>query len=115
MAEVIEFPSQRTQGLAFLDQQIRELLGNRGADDELIDFAATTVKRVYERSVAAEDYSFQVSLPEGVSTEAAEALRQSISQGVERIRSENHAVVIRLIAELVMAEVRMFQASRDSE
>ncbi|MDJ0878859.1 MAG: hypothetical protein QNI86_09630 [Halieaceae bacterium] len=114
MANVIEFPSQRAQGLAFLDQQIRELLSARGADDELIDFAATTVKQVYERSVAAEDYSFQVSLPEGVSGDDAEALRQSIFEGVEKIRNENHAVVVRLIAELVMAEVRMFQARRDS-
>lgn len=115
MAKVIEFPSQRVQGLAFLDQQIRELLRARGADEELIDFAAATVKRVYERSVEAEDYSFQVSLPEGISGDEADALRRSIFAGVERIRDENHAVVIRLIAELVMAEVRMFQASRDSD
>ncbi len=115
MAKLIEFPSQRAQGLAFLDQQIRELLRARGADEELIDFAAATVKRVYERSIEAEDYSFQVSLPEGISGDDAEALRQSIFAGVERIRDENHAVVVRLIAELVMAEVRMFQASRDSD
>ncbi len=114
MANVIEFPSQRAQGLAFLDQQIRELLSARGADDELIDFAATTVKQVYERSVAAEDYSFQVSLPEGLSDDDAESLRGSIFEGVAKIRNENHAVVVRLIAELVLAEVRYFQARRDS-
>lgn len=114
MASIIEFPSQRAQGLAFLDQQIRRLLAERGADEELIDFAATTVKRVYERSIEAENYSFSVALPEGVSESDAEALRDSIREGVERIRDENHAVLIRLIAELVMAEVRMFQANRDS-
>ena len=115
MAKVIEFPSQRAQGLAFLDQQIRELLKARGADEELVDFAARTVKQVYERSVAAEDYSFQVRLPESVTGPDAEALRQSIFEGVEKIRNENHAVVVRLIAELVMAEVRMFQASRETD
>ncbi len=114
MASVIEFPSQRMQGLAFLDQQIRELLRARGADEELIDFAAETTRRVYERSIEAENYSFSVSLPEGVSDADAESLRESIRQGLEHIRDENHAVVIRLIAELVMAEVRMFQAQRDS-
>lgn len=114
MASIIEFPSQRAQGLAFLDKQIRRLLAERGADDELIDFAATTVKRVYERSVEAENYSFSVALPEGISDGDADALRDSIREGVERIRDENHAVLIRLIAELVMAEVRMFQANRDS-
>ena len=114
MTNILEFPSQRAQGLAFLDQQIRSLLQARGADEELVNFAADTVKRVYERSIEAEDYSFSVTLPEGVSDSDAEALRDSIKHGVERIRDENHAVVIRLIAELVMAEVRIFQASRDS-
>jgi hypothetical protein len=114
LASIIEFPSQRAQGLAFLDQQIRALLEARGADEELIDFAASTVKRVYERSIEAEDYSFQVTLPEGISDQDADSLRGSIKQGVERIRNENHAVVVRLIAELVMAEVRMFQAKRET-
>ena len=114
MTNVLEFPSQRVQGLAFLDQQIRELLASRGADPALIDFAADTVKRVYERSVSAENYSFTVTLPEGIAPADAEILRQSIREGVERIRDENHAVVVRLIAELVMAEVRMFQAGREN-
>ncbi len=114
MADVLEFPSQRAQGLAFLDQQIRQLLAERGADQELVDFAADTVKRVYERPIDAENYSFSIALPEGVPEADADALRESIREGVERIRDENHAVVIRLIAELVMAEVRMFQASRDN-
>ena len=113
MTNVLEFPSRRAQGLAFLDQQIRSLLEARGADEELITFAAETCKRVYERSIEAENYSFSVALPEGTSEESAEALRESITEGVEKIRSENHAVLVRLIAELVMAEVRMFQANRD--
>ena len=114
MANVIEFPSQRAQGLAFLDQQIRELLRARGADEELIDFAAETTRKVYERSIDAENYSFSVTLPESVSQADAEVLRESIREGVQRIRDENHAVVIRLIAELVLAEVKMFQANRDT-
>jgi hypothetical protein len=112
VTNILEFPSRRAQGLAYLDKKIRELLAARGADDELIDFAASTVKRVYERSVDAENYSFSVTLPEGISNADADALRQSISEGVERIRDENHAVLIRLIAELVLAEVKMFQAKR---
>ena len=113
MASILEFPSQRAQGLAFLEQQVRQLLAERGADDELIDFAAETTRRVYERSIDAENYSFSVTLPDGISEDDAAALRGSIREGVERIRDENHAVVIRLIAELVMAEVRIFQANRD--
>ena len=114
MTNILEFPSQRAQGLAFLDQQIRQMLHDRGADEELVNFAADCVKRVYERSVDAENYSFSVTLPDGMSESDAETLRDSIKQGVERIRDENHAVVIRLIAELVMAEVRMFLANREA-
>lgn len=113
MSKVLEFPSQRRQGLAYLDRQIREMLAARGADSELIDFAAATVKRVYERSTSAENYSFRVLVPDSIPAADAEALGESIRHGLETIRAENHAVVIRLIAELVMAEVRIFQAQRD--
>ena len=112
MASVIEFPSQRVQGLSFLEQQIRELLRARGADEELMDFAAETTRRIYERSIDAENYSFRITLPEGLSSEEQAQLRESVREGVSALREENHAVVVRLIAELVMAEVKRFQASR---
>jgi len=112
MASVIEFPSQRVQGLSYLEQQIRELLRARGADEELIDFAADTTRRIYERCIDAENYSFRVTLPDALPEAEAQRLRESIREGVNALREENHAVVVRLIAELVMAEVRLFQAAR---
>ncbi len=112
MASVIEFPSQRLQGLSFLEQQIRDLLVAKGADDELVDFAAATTRRIYEQSIAAENYSFQVTLPEGLGEDDVAAVQEAIRTGINTLRDDNHAVVVRLIAELVMAEVRLFQMSR---
>ncbi|MEM0953627.1 MAG: hypothetical protein AAGI24_05755 [Pseudomonadota bacterium] len=114
MANVIEFPSQRAQGLSFLEKQIRELLRGRGADKELMDFAAETTRRIYERSIDSENYSFEVTLPAGLGAADQVQLQDSIREGVNVLREENHAVVVRLIAELVMAEVRLFQSARQT-
>ncbi len=113
MAKILEFPSQRLQGLSFLEQQIREMMSSRGADEELVEFAATTLKTIYQRSADAENYSFSLPLPEGIADDDANQLQRDIQTAVEQIRSENHAVIIRLIAELVLSEVKNFQYSRD--
>ena len=112
MAQVLEFPSQRVQGLAFLEEQIRELLKARAADEELIDFAANTVRDVYLRNIEAENYSFSLEVPGSICAEDAESLRSGIELGIKQIRDENHAIIVRLIAELVLAEVKLFQHQR---
>ena len=113
MGEILEFPSRQVQGLSFLENELKVLLAAKGADPELMEFAATTVREIYERYANAENYAFSVQLPEGIDPSASESLKDAIEQGVESIRSENHAVIVRLIAELTMAEVRLFQASRE--
>lgn len=115
MAQVLEFPSQRVQGLAFLEEQIRELLTTRGADEELVDFAANTVREVYQRNIDAENYSFRLEVPASISEEDAASLRQGIESGINQIRDENHAIIVRLIAELVLAEVKLFQHQRQPD
>jgi hypothetical protein len=115
VAQLLEFPSQRVQGLAFLEDQIRELLAARGADEELIDFAANTVRDVYQRNIEAENYSFSVELPPTISEQDAESLRGGIELGIKQIRDENHAIIVRLIAELVLAEVKLFQHRRQDD
>ena len=39
MADILAFPSQRAQALAYLDRELRQLLLHKGADQALIDFA----------------------------------------------------------------------------
>jgi hypothetical protein len=112
MAKILQFPSARIQGLSFLEEQLRELLRNKGADQELMDFAASTVRTIYQESAAAENYSFSLSLPECVDEAGAGELQEQIQQGIAEIRKENHAIIVRLIAELALARVQLFQLQR---
>ncbi len=112
MAKILQFPSARIQGMSFLEDQLRELLRNKGADQELTDFAANTVKDIYQSNVEAENYNFSLSLPESVDEEGASQLQAQIQQGIEEIRKENHAIIVRLIAELALAQVQLFQLRR---
>ena len=113
MGDVLEFPSPQAQGLAFLDRQLRQLLGAKGADPELIDFAVEQLKATYTRINASEQYSFSVQLPEGLSPAARDDLQLQINAGLEGIRQENHRLMLALVAELVLAEVRLFQQQRE--
>ncbi len=112
MGDLLEFPSPRAQGLAYLDRRIRQLLASRGADDELIDFAAGELTRIYRRSHDQEQYSFRVALPESLAEPERTALKLDIETGLEEIRRDNHALTLELIAELVLARVQLFQSTR---
>ena len=112
MGNVLEFPSQQAQGLAFLDRQLRQLLADKGADEQLIDFAASRLTDIYSRINQSEQYSFRIRLPEGIDPDQVDALQVEINAGLEAVRQENHALLIELVAQLVLAEVQLFELSR---
>jgi hypothetical protein len=112
MGEVFEFPSQQVQGLAYLDRQLRNLLNSRGADHQLIDFAATQLTQIYAQLSQSEQYVFSLRLPETLSESDRNELSREINQGLEGVRRENHAAMVQLVAQLVMAEVRLYQHER---
>ena len=112
MGEVLEFPSQQAQGLAYLDRQLRTLLAAKGADELLIDFAVNQLTQIYTELSESEQYSFHVELPEHIAHEDKDRLHQQINTGLEGIRKENHALMLKLVAQLVLAEVRLFQHER---
>ena len=58
MGDILEFPSRQTQGLAFLNRELRALLAARGADEELINFATAQLTQLYAQMSEAEQYSF---------------------------------------------------------
>lgn len=113
MGNILEFPSQQAQGLAFLDRQLRSLLEAKGADEQLIDFAANQLTRIYADLSESEQYSFSVELPESISPTDRERLYSQVNEGLEGIRKENHSLMIKLVAQLVLAQVRLFQHERD--
>jgi len=112
MGDILEFPSQQARGLAFLDQQLRTLLQAKGADQQLIDFAAGQLTDIYAQLSESEQYSFSVELPDSVSESDRDHLYNQVNTGLEGIRKENHALMVKLIAQLVLAEVRLFQHER---
>ncbi|QFU74790.1 hypothetical protein EY643_03500 [Halioglobus maricola] len=112
MGTILEFPSQQAQGLAFLDRQIRQLLLAKGADDDLIDFAATELTRIYSRISENEQYSIGIRLPPDLDERDRDALQLEINAGLETIRSENHGLIVELVAQLVLTKVQLFELSR---
>ncbi len=112
MGDVLHFPSQQAQGQAYLDRQLRTLLRSRGADDRLIDFAVEQLTRTYAELSESEQYSFAVELPDSVSEADRDSVYRQVTAGLEGIRKENHALMLKLIAQLVLAEVRLFQHER---
>jgi hypothetical protein len=112
MGEILEFPSRQAQGLAFLDRELRTLLAARGADKRLIDFAVSQLTRTYAQLSESEQYSFSVELPGSIDPADRDGLYQQINTGLEGIRKENHSLMVKLIARLVLAEVRLFQHER---
>ena len=112
MGDILEFPSQQAQGLAYLERQLREMLAARGADQPLIDFASSELTQIYAQLSESEQYSFSVELPETLSQEEKDALATQINLGLGGVAKANHALMLRLIAQLVLAEVKLFQHER---
>jgi len=112
MGDVLDFPSQQAQGLAFLDRELRTLLDAKGADQQLIDFTAEQLTRIYADLSESEQYSFSIDLPDTLDTDQRAKLQSQINTGLEGIRKENHALMLKLVARLVLAEVRAFQCER---
>ena len=112
MGDVLDFPTSRQQGLAFLEQQLRQLLIQKGADEHLIEFACEQLLDIYQRINASEQYTFSVRLPDGLAQEDRDDLQLDINTGLEGVRKENHALLVELIAQLVLAKVKLFQHER---
>jgi hypothetical protein len=113
MGKVLEFPSQQAQGLAYLDTQLRDLLASKGADQKLIDFAARILTQTYAELRESEQYSFNIALPLGISVNDSAELNRQINTGLEGIRAESHALMVRLVAQLVLTKLQLFQHERD--
>lgn len=112
MGDILEFPSQQAQGLVYLDRQLRELLMAKGADHQLVDFAAKQLTKMYSQLSESEQYSFTVELPAQLDGEQRDRLYRQINAGLEGIRRENHALLVNMLAQLVLAQVRLFQHER---
>jgi hypothetical protein len=112
MAEVLEFPSRESQAYAYLERELGALLLAKGADQALVDFATQTLREVYNELDESSEFRFSVDLPRGISMEDAERLQHQIAEGIEGMRDNHHAVLVRMAARLVLTEMRLFQQQR---
>ena len=112
MGDLLEFPTPSAQGMAFLEARLRDILSAKGADEELIAFATHQLTSIYHRISETEQYRLEVRLPEGLAADDREALRKEINTGLETVRKENHSLMLELVAELVLAQVHLFQCQR---
>ena len=95
------------------DSQLRALLCAKGADEQLIDYAADQLTSIYASLNQKEHYSFDIELPCDLSDSHRQAMEREISNGLEGIRQENHNLMLELVAQLVLTQVKLFQAQRD--
>ena len=112
MGKMYDFPSQQAQSLRYLDRELRNLLESKGADQQLIDFAAAHLTKIYAQLSESEQYVFSLTVPAGIAEDDREDLKRQINTGLEGIRQENHAMMVNLVAQLVLAEVRLYQQEK---
>ena len=78
MAEILEFPTREKQAFAFLEEQLRQMLSARGADDRLIEHAIASLTDVYAELQRDSDCHFEVRLPKQLSREESLHLQEDI-------------------------------------
>jgi hypothetical protein len=113
MGNVLEFPSQQAQGFAYLEREMGQLLRAKGADEPLITFATAQLTRIYSRVSDSEPDPLRITLPADLSETQRGELKQSMDEALQSLYRENHRLMLELVAQLVLAEVRLFQRARD--
>lgn len=113
MSNILEFPSREKQAYCYLTDQLGALLREKGADEVLVAYATELLTKVYSDLQDESNFSFSISLPNGLDIDEVQQLREEIGSGVETLRQHHHSIMIRVAARLLLAEIELFQRSRD--
>ena len=113
MSNVFEFPSREKQAYAFLTENLAALLKDKGADETLVAHATALLLKVYRETQGSTEFSFSVDLPDGLTPEQIAQLRQQIEVGTDAQRKHHHALMIRMAAQLLLTELKLFQYGRE--
>ncbi len=114
MGDILSFPTRQSQGLTFLEREMRKLLLSKGADQALIDFAAGQLTGIYQKISASEQQSISFSLPDGLNREQRDLIEKEVEGALGQVHSQNHRLLLELAAQLVLAQLRLFQSSRNA-
>ncbi len=108
MSNILHFPTPQAQGLAYLDRELRQILADRGADPGLTDYAAEQLTAIYAEHADEETATVSLRLPTDLNQEQVDLITGEVGQALDHMRAENHRVILRLIAELVLAQLRIY-------
>lgn len=112
MTEVLEFPTREVQAFTFLERELRGMLAARGADEATIKFAIEALTSAYSDVQDNTDFSFSVDLPSPLTHDQAARLQQQISEGVDALRAHHHSLVLKLTAQLLLTQLKLYQHER---
>ena len=112
MAEILEFPTREAQAFSFLREPRDRLLRQKGAEDQLINYVVASLTDVNSKLQTDSACHFEARLPRHISGPEAETLRQDIAEGIVRLRRKHDDLTLKLAAQLVLAELRLFQHER---
>jgi uncharacterized protein (DUF849 family) len=109
MSQIVEFPAPESRTYVYLEEQLRQILLARGADDALVEFTMASLTSVCDEMLAAESYRCQVALPSGLSADDTQLLEDAIEQALSGMRDIHQQVIVQLAARLILAEMKLFQ------
>jgi len=110
MGEVIKFPSNAQQGMAFLEEGIRELMISKGESEESITVTLNILKDVYRQYGDIGKQYFQLKLPPYIKDEHIQLISQQVTDGIQMLNKEHARIINKLASELVLTKLKLYQS-----
>ena len=109
MGNVIKFPSNEQQGMAFLENGIRELMLSKGESKETINITLNILKDVYKEYGNIVLQHFQLILPPYIKSEHIHLISEQGTEGIQLLNKEHTRVINKLASELVLTKLKLYQ------
>jgi hypothetical protein len=109
MGDVIKFPSNAQQGLAFLEDGVRDLMLSKGENEASIEITLNILKDVYRQYGDIGQQYFQIKLPPYLKNEHIEIISQQVTDGIQMLNKEHARVINKLASELVLTKLELYK------
>lgn len=116
MSNVIDFKNFKSdQSLKEIQDSIQQVLVQKGADDEIVNFALSRAEELFKKYADLGDYSVSLSLNADVPLSEQEKLYSQVNQLIKQVQDKLSKANSDLLIELLFAEIKLFQYRRDAE
>lgn len=113
MAKIIEFPFKQIDESDKLENKLKAVLQSKGYDEDTIAFGVKKAKEIYHKTNKTNKYSFSIQLPDTISQEEANNIKEQIENGIKQLKDQAGNIIINLSSELVWAEIKLYLAKRE--